>query len=151
MEYSGKRRKNTLEIYTVKRGDTVWQIARRYSVPADSIIFANQLQNPDVLAVGQALIIPGHETRYTVRRGDTLYAIARGHGVGPRRLIAANPQITDPNRIYPGQTVVIPAGGRPVREIVVNGYMTDAADSTLDATLPYLTFLSPFSYRTDTL
>ena len=140
-----------MELYIVKRGDTVSQIARRFSAPADGIISANQLQNPDVLSVGQALIIPGGERRYTVRRGDTLYAIARGHGVSPQRLIAANPQITDPNRMYPGQTVIIPTVGQPVREIAVNGYMTDASDDTLNETLPYLTFLSPFSYRTDTL
>ena len=140
-----------MELYIVKRGDTVSQIARRFSTPVDGIISANQLQNPDILSVGQALIIPSGEARYTVRRGDTLYAIARGHGVSLQRLIAANPQITDQNRVYPGQNVVIPAGGQPAREIAVNGYMTDASDDTLNATLPYLTFLSPFSYRTDTL
>ena len=140
-----------MEIYVVKSGDTVYQIARRYSTPADEIIFANQLQNPDVLSVGQALIIPAHETRYKVSRGDTLYSIARRYGVSLLRLIAANPQVADPNRIYPGQTIVIPTGSQPVREIAVNGYITDAGANTLDATLPYLTFLSPFSYRSDTL
>ena len=140
-----------MEVYVVKRGDTLWQIARRFDLPVSDIIYANQLQNPDVLSVGQALIIPNGDSRYTVRRGDTLYAIARWHGVSPQRLIAANPKITDPNRIYPGQTVVIPTDSQPAREITVNGYMTDAPDDTLNETLPYLTFLSPFSYRTDTL
>ena len=140
---------NTLEIYVVRSGDTVYQIARRYSTSMDSIISDNQLQNPNVLPVGQALIIPGGETRYTVSRGDTLYSIARRYGVSLQRLLAANPQITDPNRIYPGQTVVIPAGGQALRQIAVNGYITDAGDDTLNATLPYLTFLSPFSYRSD--
>lgn len=138
-----------MELYVVRSGDTVHQIARRYSTPADGIISANQLQNPDVLSAGQALIIPTDENRRTVRPGDTLYSIARRHGVSLPRLIAANPQVTDPNRIYPGQTVVIPADGRQTREIIVNGYVTDAADSTLNAALPYLTFLSPFSYRSD--
>ena len=138
-----------MELYVVRSGDTVHQIARRYSTPADGVISANQLQNPDVLSAGQALIIPTDENRRTVRPGDTLYSIARRNGVSLPRLIAANPQVTDPNRIYPGQTVVIPADGRQTREIIVNGYVTDAADSTLNAALPYLTFLSPFSYRSD--
>lgn len=140
-----------MELYVVKSGDTIYQIARRYSTPADDIIFANQLQNPDVLSVGQALVIPSRETRRTVSRGDTLYSIARRYGVSLPRLIAANPQIADPSRIYPGQTVVIPSGGQEMREVIVNGYVTDATDSTLNATLPYLTFLSPFSYRSDLL
>lgn len=138
-----------MEVYVVKNGDTVYQIARRYSVPVDDIIFANQLQDPDVLSVGRALLLPNRETRRTVSRGDTLYSIARRYGVSLPRLTAANPQITDPNRIYPGQTVIIPANGKPMREIIVNGYVTDATDGTLNATLPYLTFLSPFSYRSD--
>lgn len=140
-----------MEIYVVRSGDTIHQIARRYSTSTDAIIFANQLQNPNVLSVGQALVIPSNETRHTVNRGDTLYSIARRHGVSLQRLIAANPQIANPNRIYPGQTVVIPTDGQQMREIIVNGYVTDTADSTLKATLPYLTFLSPFSYRSDLL
>lgn len=140
-----------MELYIVKSGDTVYQIARRYSVPMDDIISANQLQNPDALSVGQALVIPTAEARHTVGRGDTLYSIARRYGVSLQRLIAANPRIASPDRIYPGQTVTIPSDPQPSRGIVVNGYITDAADSTLDATLPYLTFLSPFSYRSDTL
>ena len=140
-----------MDIYVVKSGDTVWQIARRYSTSMDGIISANQLQNPNVLSVGQALIIPNNETRHTVNRGDTLYSVARRYGVSLQRLIAANPQLTNPNRIYPGQTIVIPTDGRNLREITVNGYITDAGDSTLNATLPYLTFLSPFSYRSDIL
>lgn len=140
-----------MEIYVVRSGDTVWRIARRYSTSADSIISANQLQNPNVLSVGQALIIPDREIRHRVSRGDTLSSIARGYGVSLQRLIAANPQLAGPNRIYPGQTILIPSGGRDPRPVTVNGYITDAGDSTLDATLPYLTFLSPFSCRSDIL
>ena len=140
-----------MEIYVVRSGDTVWQIARRYSTSANSIISANQLENPNVLSVGQALIIPGHETRHRVSRGDTLYSIARRYDISPQRLIAANPRISDPNRIYPGQMIVIPSDGHDLREITVNGYITDAGNDTLNATLPYLTFLSPFSYRSDIL
>ena len=49
---------------------------------------------------------------HTVRRGDTLWDIARQNGVSLPALIAANPQIANPNLIYPGQTVHLPGGDR---------------------------------------
>ena len=45
---------------------------------------------------------------YTVKKGDTLWAIAREYGVTLSALIAANPQIKNPNLIYPGNQVKIP-------------------------------------------
>ena len=45
---------------------------------------------------------------YVVRKGDTLWGIAGRYGVALTDLIAANPQIKNPNLIYPGETVVIP-------------------------------------------
>ena len=52
---------------------------------------------------------PAGERRvYTVRKGDTLWAIAREQGAELTDLIAANPQIKNPNRIYPGDEVYLP-------------------------------------------
>ena len=136
-----------MEIYVVRSGDTLYAIARRFAVSVDDIVYANQLQNPELLSVGQALVVPTGERLHTVQRGETLYAIARSYGVSPERLIAANPQIPNPNRIYPGQTVRIPSDTQHLGEILVNGYITDTSDATLSETLPYLSFLSPFSYR----
>ena len=45
---------------------------------------------------------------YTVRNGDTLWGIAKRYGVALTAVIAANPQIKNPNLIYPGDEVVIP-------------------------------------------
>jgi spore coat assembly protein SafA len=45
---------------------------------------------------------------YTVRSGDTLWAIAKRHGVSLGALEAANPQIRNPDLIFPGQAVRIP-------------------------------------------
>ena len=42
---------------------------------------------------------------YTVKQGDTLWGIAKRHGVALQSLIAANPQIKNPNLIYPGNRV----------------------------------------------
>jgi spore coat assembly protein SafA len=48
---------------------------------------------------------------YTVKSGDTLWAIARAHGVSLAALERANPQIANPNVIFPNQQIHIPAGG----------------------------------------
>ena len=45
---------------------------------------------------------------YIVKKGDTLWGIAKRYGVTLSALIAANPQIKNPNLIYPGNEVRIP-------------------------------------------
>lgn len=50
----------------------------------------------------------GGSSVYTVVKGDTLWGIARRHGAALAELIRANPQIKNPNLIYPGDKVVIP-------------------------------------------
>ena len=51
---------------------------------------------------------PSYSGTYVVRKGDTLWGIAGRYDVALADLIAANPQINNPNLIYPGETVVIP-------------------------------------------
>ena len=51
---------------------------------------------------------PSYSGTYVVRKGDTLWGIAGRYGVALTDLISANPQIKNPNLIYPGETVVIP-------------------------------------------
>ena len=70
-----------MEIYVVKSGDTLYGIGMRYGVSVDTLAEANQLRNPALLSVGQALVIPKADAIHTVQRGDTLYGIARRHGV----------------------------------------------------------------------
>jgi LysM repeat protein len=45
-------------IHTVRSGDTITGLAQQYDVPAEDIIAANQLQNPNFLQVGTNLVIP---------------------------------------------------------------------------------------------
>ena len=50
----------------------------------------------------------GGDRSYTVVKGDTLWGIAGKYGVKMGDLVAANPQIKNPNLIYPGQKVTVP-------------------------------------------
>ena len=47
------------EVYVVKKGDTIYKIAKRYGTTMQAIILANNLRNPDLIYPGQILLIPG--------------------------------------------------------------------------------------------
>ncbi len=105
--------------HVVQLGDTLSGIARFYGVSAQAIADANRLFDPDRLYVGQRLIIPGvpepaGETVHVVARGESLAGIAQRYGVEAWRLAAYN-GILNPNLIYVGQKLRIPAtgGARP--------------------------------------
>ncbi len=103
-----------MSTYTVQRGDTLSGIAARFAVSQAELMKANNIVDPDQLALGQQLRIPGGAVAptapsqtYTVRSGDTLFAIATRFGVTMAALQAAN-NITNPNAIYAGQVLKIP-------------------------------------------
>jgi LysM repeat protein len=50
----------------------------------------------------------GFEGGYTVVKGDTMFLIAKRLGIPLEELIEANPHITNPHRIYPGDVLCIP-------------------------------------------
>ena len=99
--------------YTIKRGDTLWGISRRYGVSVQNIISWNNIQNPNLIYPGQKLILYGNYSSsnsntvyYTVQRGDTLWRIARRYRTCPKRIARIN-GISNPNLIYPGQVLKI--------------------------------------------
>ena len=86
--------------YTVKKGDTLYGIARIYNVSVDSIKKLNYFTDNN-LVVGQVIRIPEMYTKpedmivpnyvnYTVKKGDTLYSIAKQYGVLADTIIQDN-------------------------------------------------------------
>ena len=69
----------TKDVYTVKNGDTLYSIARKYNLTVDELKELNKLTS-NTLSIGQKLIVskelPETEVNYTVVSGDTLYGIA---------------------------------------------------------------------------
>ena len=47
------------EVYVVKKGDSIYKIAKRYGTTMQAIILGNNLRNPDLIYPGQVLFIPG--------------------------------------------------------------------------------------------
>ena len=82
---------NNMFMYTVKRGDSLYSIAKKYNTTVNDIINLNYLKNTN-LSIGQVLRIPETYTKeeeivlpnyinYTVKKGDTLYSIAKAYNV----------------------------------------------------------------------
>lgn len=111
-------------LYTVQPGDTLFFIGQRFGVSVNAMIAANpQIPDPNLIFPGQVVCVPTAPAPpvppppppfcsgflYTVQPGDTLFFIAQRFGVSLQALIAANPQITNPSLIFPGQVICIPS------------------------------------------
>ncbi|SFR92083.1 LysM peptidoglycan-binding domain-containing protein [Anaeromicropila populeti] len=88
---------------------------------------------------------------YVVKPGDTITSIAQAYNVTAEQLITDN-ELTDPTNLVVGQTIVIlnTAEGIPADsfgEMSINGYAYPFIDrEVLTKTLPYLTYLTLFTY-----
>jgi len=96
---------------TVRRGDTLYAIARRCEVDVNALADANGLRSPSAIDPGQRLTMPRPPT-YTVRRGDNLYRIALAHGMSTQALASLN-NMRPPYTIHPGEELRVT--GRPPR------------------------------------
>ena len=134
-------------IYTVNQGDSLYSIARQFGVTVGELERYNEFADPSRLVVGQSVLIPVPGTIHTVESGDSLYSIAQRYSVPLERLISANPELVPPYTIFPGQIINIPDNPEGKRTISVNGYAyPNISNEVLEQTLPYLTYLSIFSY-----
>lgn len=134
-------------IHVVQAGETVYALSREYGVPASQIVIDNGLTSDSRLAVGQALVIQFPLQVHTVRPGESLTGIARRYGISLRQMYRNNPVLGGESALWPGQTLVISYRGEKEGTLSVNGYAYPFIDKgLLQATLPYLTFLTPFTY-----
>ena len=102
----------TTTTYTVKKGDTLYSIAKNYNTTTEKIKSLNNLSTNN-LTIGQQLKIPSTTTitkpttttTYTVKPGDTLYSLAREFNTTVNNLKTLNNLTT--NNLTIGQTILI--------------------------------------------
>lgn len=134
-------------IHVVKSGETIASIAAVYGVDPERLRTDNGVGPEGALAVGQTLVVRFPQTVHVVRRGETLASIAQNYGVTPRQLWRRNYQLAGSSALIPGQLLVISYQGTPLGTIGTSGYAYPSISRPqLQAALPYLTWLIPFTY-----
>ena len=110
------------QFYQIKCGDTLSKIARTYGTSVNYLASLNGIANPNYIIAGTTICVrakPAHPPAppppphhggfyYTVRYGDTLGNIAARYGWTATYLAQVN-GIPNPDRIYAGQVLWIPA------------------------------------------
>lgn len=137
-------------IYTVQNGDTLYSIARRNGTTVGKIVRDNELTST-ALTVGETLVLLEPRTVYTVGAGENLYSVAQKFGVTLNDLWRNNPFLGGKTEVRSGEVLtIVPEEKRSAREISVNAYVYPNVDrDVLRKTLPYLTYLTLFSYRVE--
>lgn len=112
--------------YTVRAGDTLWQLAQQFGTTVDAIKQLNNLTS-DIIFVGQQLRIPGAPmTQHTVQAGDTLWMLAQRFGTTVEEIRRLNGLTGD--FLYVGQQLFIPTGTMPPPP-AYNRYVVVAGDT----------------------
>jgi len=141
-----------VQIHVVSKGQSVFDIASTYGTTVQAIIDANELETPNQLVVGQALVIPIMGHFYYVQPGDSLYTIAREFGLSTQELAQIN-NISIDRPLDVGFRLYIPAPQQkpPITSI---GYIQPTGSTVSQALInaaanntPYLTYLAPFNYH----
>ncbi|ACV62122.1 Peptidoglycan-binding LysM [Desulfofarcimen acetoxidans DSM 771] len=104
-------------LYSIKPGDTFYNLANRFGIAVDSLIAANPGVDFNKLAVGQEICIPSTPPTptkcpsgtfaYTIQSGDTYFRLAKRFNTTVRAIREANPTV-DQNNLQTGQSICIP-------------------------------------------
>jgi len=97
----------SVRTYTVRNGDTIDRIAKRFGLRQDTLISMNNLQGPQSIRSGIQLKIPNMDgVSHKVRRGDSLLSLTKAYGADMTRIVDAN-DLSD-GTISVGQSLFIP-------------------------------------------
>jgi len=134
-------------IHVVAPGQTVSSIATGYGADPARLAADNSVPPNGALAVGQTLVVRFPQTIHVVRPGETLAGIAAAYGTDIRQLWRNNWTLGGQSSLRPGQELVISYLTDRLGPAVFNSYAYPfISPALLDAQLPFLTAMAPFTY-----
>jgi len=108
-----------INIYVVREGDNLSQIAEMFGVSVNTIIWANDINKGDLIQTGQVLIIlPVTGLRYTVQKGDTISSITKKYKGDKEEIIRFN-DLSEDTVLSIGDEIIIPDGEAPYKPVSV--------------------------------
>lgn len=136
-----------MTIHVVSAGETVAGIAESYGVDPARLAADNAVPPSGALAVGQTLVVRFPRTVHAVQPGETLFSIARDNGLTVRQLWRNNWFLGGTADLRPGDALVLSFFDEKLGAAATNGYAYPfIQDALLRRQLPYLTYLTPFTY-----
>ena len=136
-----------MTIHVVQAGESVGSIAMHYGVDPVRLAADNAVPADGALAVGQTLVVRFPRQVHAVQPGETLTSIAAAYGTSVRQLWRNNWPLGGTEDLSPGQVLVISHFDERLGSASFNGYAYPYIASTLlSAQLPYVTYLTPFTY-----
>jgi len=106
----GSHNNGQINVYVVREGDSISQIAKMFGVSTNTIVWANDIGRGGVIREGQQLVIlPVSGLEYTVRKGDTPAKIAKKYKADVEDILDFN-SITDESSLVAGEIIIIPGG-----------------------------------------
>ncbi len=136
-----------MQIYVVQQGDSLYSIAKRFGVSLHMLMETNGLPRPNDLIVGQSILILTPEITHTVEPNETLEHISNQYNISLNQLYRNNPSLSARPQIIPGEEIVITYTDKPTKTITVNGFTyPNVSHELLRNTMPFLTYVSPFTY-----
>lgn len=136
-----------MQIYIVKSGDSLYSIAKMFNTSLHMLMETNGLERPNDLVVGQAILILEPEIIHTIQPNETLEYISQKYNTSINQLYRNNPSLSARPYLIPGDELIISYTNPPTSSIFVNGFVyPNVNHELLTVTLPYLTYISPFTY-----
>jgi FOG: LysM repeat len=120
--YGKKKPGSGAQYHTVRSGDNLWTIARRYDTSVNTIARLNNISTKALLKPGQKLLVSNkanvvvdktvvaenglQKLVYQIQRGDTLYSIANRFRLSTKDILSWN-SVKDASYIHPGQSLTL--------------------------------------------